>query len=147
MDPLSLVASILTIVGVGGAATDVIRKLALVEDAPAIVLSLNNEVSDLTLTLLAMQDILQKSQSDVSISGDTIWLAKAHERVSSSLHQAQDKVAKLVLLHDRLKRYTLEPTAFQRISWLREQKKFKRMQEDLRSVRQRLVAALGMLSA
>ena len=147
MDPLSLVASILISVGVGGAATDVIRKLALVEDAPAIVLSLNNEVSDLTLTLLAMQDILQKSQSDVSISGDKIWLAKAHERVSSSLHQAQDKVAKLVLLHDRLKRYTLEPTAFQRISWLCEQKKLKRMQEDLRSVRQRLVAALGMLSA
>ena len=147
MDPLSLVASIITVVGVGGKATKAIRKLALVKDAPEIVLALNNEITDLNLTMLAIQDILQKHQSDTPTSGDQNWQVKMYQNVSSSLSQTKDKVTRLELLHDRLERIMSEPKTSKKIAWLCEQTELKSVQEDLRSARQKLISVLGMLNA
>ena len=47
MDPLSLTASIVAIIGVGGQAAKAIKKLASVRGAPASILALHNELSDL----------------------------------------------------------------------------------------------------
>ena len=57
MDPLSLTASILTVLGVSGQAAKALKKLASLKGAPTVVLRLNNELSDLHLLTVAIQDI------------------------------------------------------------------------------------------
>ncbi|MCJ1312345.1 hypothetical protein MMC25_006019 [Agyrium rufum] len=67
MDPLSLVAGIIAVVGAGGQAANAIRKIASLRGASDVVLALNNEISDLHVILVAIQDVYERQESrDVS---------------------------------------------------------------------------------
>lgn len=47
MDPLSLTASIIAVVGTGSAVSRGLKKVLLARDLPDVILQLNNEVVDL----------------------------------------------------------------------------------------------------
>lgn len=57
MDPLSVTASIIAILGAGEVIAQGIRKLVLLRDAPSGILQLNNELSDLRLVIVVVQDV------------------------------------------------------------------------------------------
>ena len=60
MDPISLIASIVTIIGTGGTVGRGLRDLAQVRHAPQVLLQLKDQVSDLHLLIEATSDVATK---------------------------------------------------------------------------------------
>ena len=144
MDPLSITASIIAVIGAGGETAKVVRHLASMKGAPALLLALNNEIADLHLAVQAIQDILQKQSAaqralDASVSAS----------VANSLQLVNVKVMELEALHRRLQRQSpgIAPYELNKTAWLRQQKRVKRLQDDLQSVRINLGLCLGLLSS
>ena len=65
MDPLSITASALTLLAATKQVAMGLDKLASIKGAPAAVLALNNEVSDLRLVLSEAEPLLQESRAYV----------------------------------------------------------------------------------
>ncbi|MCJ1234326.1 hypothetical protein MMC14_002285 [Varicellaria rhodocarpa] len=147
MDPLSLTASIIAIIGVGGEAAKAVRKLASLKGAPSLVLALNNEISDLYLVVLAIRDVHQRQRASSALSPNN---ASTDDTITSTLLRANEKVLELRALHQRLTSWTTGPSGLSTLnkaSWLREQKNVKKMQEDLRTVRLKLSTTRGILNS
>ena len=147
MDPLSLTASIIAVIGTGGEVAKAIKKLASLKGAPNLVLALNNEISDLLLLVFAIQDVFQRQEASGVLSPDN---APAATAITSTLKQANDKVLELKVLHQRLAALMIGPAGFtvrHKASMLREQENVKKMQEDFRTVRMKLSTALGILNS
>ena len=126
MDPLSLIASIITIIGVGGKATKTIIKLASIKDAPDSILALNNEISDIRLIIVAIQDVFEKQRATgIPFFGYRASEVNIDASVVSALEHANEKVLKLEALHDRLAPFTSGlggSTTMDKVTWLREAK-------------------------
>ena len=149
MDPLSLTASIIAIIGVGSQVAKTIKTLTALKDASDLNLALNNEIVDLGLITLAIQDTFQKQRIAISPE-DRAEDANAYTSIINSLLQAKTKAIELELLHKRLTTTASGShgsTCVQKFRWLREQERVRRMQEDLRNVRLKLAAALGVLNS
>ena len=147
MDPLSITASIIAIVGVSGQAAGVIRQLATVRGAPDLVLALNNEITDLHLLITALRDAFQRQR--VTVLPPSVTGSGYHASVTSSLQQALDKAQELEALHDRLKLIAPDASGLLKLSsvkWVREKSKVRRMRDDLKTVRLQLVGVLGILN-
>ena len=147
MDPLSLTASIIAILGIGGKAAGAINKIAVLKSAPDVVLALNNEITDLRFVVSAIQDALRRQRDARLLSpGNGIGYDAS---VTNSLQQAMDKVTELESLYNYLQKFVSSPSSFikfNRIAWLRKQPKIHRMLDDLKSVRLQLVGILVILN-
>ena len=141
MDPLSLTASIITVIGLGGPVAEAVRGLASLRDAPNYIIALNNEMADLNLIVLAIQDIYQ-SQRATGASGQ-VDETNVDASVTSALNEANRITEKLRKLYDRLS----GPGSPSRTAWLLDSRKARRIGETLRDVRLKLAAALGLLSS
>ena len=152
MDPLSLTASIVAIIGVGGQAAKAIKKLASVRGAPYSIFALNNELSDLQLVVAAVEEILkaQQAASSTSISGNQAYDASVNASVTSSLDQVNRKALELQSMYQRLTQPASGSTSstpkLNKATWLLEQNNLKRLKEDLRAARLKLAATLGVLN-
>ena len=151
MDPLSITVSIIAIIGVGGQTAKTIKKLASIKGAPDSILALNNEISDIRLIIIAIQDVFEKQRTTGKpFPGYRASEANVDASVISALEQANKKVLELEALHNRLIPLSSGLSGLattDRITWLREQKKLKHMQEDLRTTRLKLATALGVLNS
>ena len=150
MDPLSLTASIIAIIGVGGQAAKAVRKFASLKDAPDLLLAFNNEISDLHLIVLAIQDVFQRQQiSGTPFPGYRAGEASVDASVTNSLRQAKETVFKLEQLYERLNTSASGSgnTTFDKVIWLREQKRIRKTMEEFRNIRLKLTAALGVLNS
>ena len=147
MDPLSLTASIIAVLGVGGQAVKGIAKLASIRGTPELVLALNNEISDLHVVILAIQDVFR--QRTASGPGQRAGDINIDTSITNSLRQANDLITNLEIFYNHLKVSSPGPTGtvtYERTVWLREQRRIKRMKEDLKSVRIKLTTSLGALN-
>ena len=154
MDPLSLTASIIAIIGVGGQAAKAVKRLASIKGAPDTLLALNNEISDLRLIVTAIEDVFRTQQTSGSRlhPGSQVHEASVNTSIVLSLYQVNQKVHELDAMYQRLTQSTSGPNAsaapnVNRGIWLAEQKKVKQLQEDLRSSRLKLAAVLGVLNS
>ena len=62
-DPLSLVASIIAVVGVAETIGKTLSKVKLLRSAPDELLALNNEVADLTMTLRHVESCIKRGNT------------------------------------------------------------------------------------
>ena len=154
MDPLSLTASIITIIGVGGQAAKAVKKLASIKGTPEILLALNNELSDLRLIVSAIEDVFrtQQTSSGRLHPGGQVHEASVNASIVLSLDQVNQKVHELDAMHQKMTQCasgsnTSTTPNVNKGVWLAEQKKIKRLQEDLRSSRLKLSAVLGILNS
>ena len=151
MDPLSLTASIIAVLGVGGQAAKGIGKLASIKGTPELVLALNNEISDLQVVVLAIQDLFDKqTTSGVPFPGHRAEEKNIDTSIINSLKQANSTVTNLEAFYKRLKVSNPGSTGaftFDKTLWIREQRRIKRIKEDIRNVRIKLTTALGALNA
>ena len=147
MDPLSLTASIIAVVGVSGKAAEAIHKIAVLRGVPDIVLALNNEITDLHLVVSAIQDVLQR-QHNANLP-PSLSRSRYIASVTSSLQQAIEKVNELEALYNRLKPFISSASSsikFNKITWLREQPKIRQTLDNLKAVRLKMVGALEILN-
>ena len=98
MDPLSLTASIIAVLGAIGSISNGLQKLSSLHHAPMTLLALNNEISDLQLIIRMTHDLLQDQENIAN--ADSI---NPSEYLRPLLVRAKDKLLELdMLIHYRL---------------------------------------------
>ena len=148
MDPLSITASIIAIIGAGGNIAKAIRSLASQSNAPEFVLALNNELVDLDLVVSAIQEIYQKQQSNGRSRGPQD--VDINASVTSALTQARQTATELQILYQRISIFAPGKSGLASLRtklWLLEPRKAQEVQGRLRNVRLKLAAVLGILNS
>jgi len=144
MDPLSITASVLTVVGVVGTIAKGLRKIQILYHAPNEFHALVNEVSDLHAVLGDIGTLLQERGEDAS-SGQVLNVT-----LPGLVHRANDKLLSLNnLIHDRLSgsHTAAGEVLVSRLTWLCERRRVKELQGDLKNIRQNLATALAILNS
>ena len=129
MDPLSITASLITVLGTGGAVTKGLGMILNLKNAPNILLQLNNEVSDLTLVIRAVDDLCRRSQL-------THAAPTQEEVVYSALERARNVVLDLEkLIEYTLTKQTSSGSHVNRIAWLASLDRIKKTRTAIRAIR------------
>lgn len=140
-DPLSIAASILTLLSVGGAVGKFLKRAIALKQAPDILLALNNDVADLHQNVHDVDELLQEHSSMVGKAP----LAHAYESL--------EKVKKALSTFEHLISYQL--TAVERngnylrlgrSAWLRVEPKIVRLRERIRADKGDLCLSLTLLT-
>lgn len=152
MDPLSFVASIITVVTIAGTTAKQLSHLCrALQHAPAEVHALNNEVVDLQSILQAIQAVADAEDYADGGEGEAqrnlhngppqapgamiiVHLDRAKEKLSDLGHLIQKCIAKGHSFH------------FQTV-WLRERSKAQALQRELRNIRINLQTALLLITS
>lgn len=140
-DPLSITVSVIALLAATRKVAVGLEKLASVRGAPAVILQLNNELSDLSLVLSQAEPLLKKHAANLAktLPPNT----KTH--LTSSIAVAQENVAELeVILSNRLKN---RMGVRDKIGWLREQEKVGEAFNNLRNARQSIATTLAVVSS
>ena len=140
MDPLSIIASVITTTGV---TLKGLEKLKTLYDAGIELHALIHEVSDLG-------DVLQEVERTILERRKHQHLPQhAVDSISKILKRAQDKLTLLnAIINDCLKRAyspSGEPKVA-RVAWLRQKSKVKELQEDVKSIRLSLCTLWGAVN-
>ena len=132
MDPLSITASCIAVAGAGGAAVKGLKKLREWTKLPDVLLSVMNEVADLTLVTQDIRLNLQLRQDSHSFSPSSISV------ITQLLDRAQDTLIEL----DQVINYRLLQSpkqngeiTFSRSAWIVEEHRVQRLQASLRTTR------------
>lgn len=91
MDPLTITASIVTLIEAGSQLSRLLRKVIRLKKAPAVLLALNNEISDLQVVIGDINDLLRIADRDDIATPRS--LANALEQVKSVLLELERFVA------------------------------------------------------
>lgn len=145
MDPLSITVATLALIGAANQVAVGLNKLASLKGAPAAILALNNEVSDLRLVLQETEPLLLK-HSQAAAPGQPPFPPKMIDATFLlSMERAKDKLVDLEsVIQNRL---MTRMGAIDKLGWLREQDKVRKAQVDLRTVRLNITAALGVVTS
>ncbi|KAK3172849.1 hypothetical protein OEA41_006174 [Lepraria neglecta] len=123
MDPLSMTASIIAVVGVGGTIGKGLAKIVALRHAPQIVLALNNEIADLQCVVQDIDDLLRRCSEMTDFLPPTI---------SSELTSIKGKRNEAEL---------------DRSVWLRAEHKAQKLKDEIRDAMVRLASTLSLLAS
>lgn len=147
MDPLSMTAGILAVIGAGNTIRKGLKKIISARRLPDILLQLNNEVTDLQYVVQDVDDLLrQRSQS----TGEDQCPLSSHASLTSALEHAKATLLALesLILNELTTVDRLDGrTKMNRITWLRVESKVKSLKDDIRTDRVRLSSALSLLAS
>ena len=130
MDPLSLTASIITVLGAGGTVAKGLSRIRYLKNAPNTLLQLNNEVTDLLLLIRAVNE-LYLQPNDLS----TISILQ-EEVVCNILERAKHAVLELEkLIEYVLTKETSMGTKVDTLAWSRALDRVKEAKNDIRAAR------------
>ena len=138
MDPLSITASVLTLLAAANQVAKGLDKLASIKGAPAAVLALNNEVSDLRLVLCEAEPLLQKhGRTAISpVTGDN--------SLKLSIDRAKERLMDLEsIIGNRLMR---RMGTKNKLGWLYEQDKVQKALGDVHTARENITTMLGVVT-
>lgn len=137
MDPLSVLASVITL---SAAVSAILEQLRALHSADHELQAIVNEVSDIRVVFSFIQESIEERHAYQRLSQDRL------RGLSTLLESSKATLTVLdTLLKDRLIRaYTLgrEPKAA-RLSWLRQRDRVKGLLEELRSTRMNISAIWG----
>ncbi|KAL9117489.1 MAG: hypothetical protein Q9187_005974 [Circinaria calcarea] len=141
MDPLSITAAIIAIVGAGGKVGTGLRKLVELRNAPDSLLQLNNEVTELQLVVQAVDDNTSNNSAVCSAA------AAQHELVHNALERVKDVALELEgLIEYTLTKITDAGTKIDHVAWLRQGKKVQNLKEKIRNAKNDLLTASSIAS-
>lgn len=145
MDPLSITVATFALIGAANQVAVGLNKLASLKGAPAAVLALNNEVSDLRLVLQETEPLLLK-HNQAPVSGQPAFPPKSVDATFLlSMERAKGMLLDLEsVIQNRL---MTRMGGIDKLGWLREQDKIRKAQVDLRTVRLNITAALGVVTS
>ena len=141
MDPLSVTASIITLLTASGSVVGGLEKLSSLREAPNIILALNNEISDFRLVIFELANYLQDSaRSSIHQQPFSTEILPVLKRAREKLIELESLIEYRLVLPGPGRDIRLNKTA-----WLWERQKVKRIQEEIRDLRTSLVAIVGVL--
>ena len=142
MDPLSITASCIAVAQAGGAVVKGLKKLRDITKVPDIILSIINEVADLTLVIQDVRISFQLCQDPSNIS-----------QASSVINHLLDRAQTILLELDQIINYRLlQPPkdngaiSFSRSAWVFEESRVQRLQSSLRAIRLDIAARFAALN-
>ena len=142
MDPLSVTASIIALVGAAGDIGKGLKKVLRLRHAPDILLALNNEVVDLQCVIQDIDDVLRQHSEIIN------------RPIYPSLYRGLTRAKETLLELDSLIAYQMTTVhgtdshlRLDRSTWLRAEPHVQRLKDQIRSDRVDLSAALNLLAA
>lgn len=142
MDPLSVTASILAVIGTAGVVGKGLTKIVALRHAPDILLGLKNEVADLYCVVQGV-DHLIRQHTETARAIPIANLCRALEKASMTLFGLEDIIENdLSTVRARDGEIKLD-----RYAWLRSASKVQKMRDQIRADRVDLAAALSLLSS
>ena len=144
-DPLSITASIIAILGAAEGVTKAIGSIKHIQNAPAKLLALLNEVADLTVVLRSGQTFVrdQNTQS-LNIPQDQL------QQISTIVDRAKDEILRL----EKLIEYSLvkpdstsESIKISRQEWLKAKPKIMEFQQSLREIRLSITTHMTLVNS
>ena len=149
MDPLSLTASIIAVIGVGTRTAKMLSKLSTSKNARPLAMALHNEVSDLQLNVLNVQELLQRSEKYSSQEARD----PAIPGITASVSACLTKINQLALELEELLRPLLPTTSVSGSTsakilsyWIRKETRLNMLKQDLRNARIELNTVTGTLT-
>ncbi|EEY23143.1 B-cell lymphoma 3-encoded protein [Verticillium alfalfae VaMs.102] len=144
-DPLSLTASIITVLGVAGATAAAVQKVQEFRNAPLDVIALGNEITDVRLLFTVIENTIElKTFKTTSIETSVGLLAL--------LERARDLLEQIQLIHQRIlppgpvgKQNGDKPKISRRL-WVKERKNVVMLLKHLRQTRQNLQTAISSVT-
>ena len=141
MDPLSLTASIATLLGAGGTVANGLDRIRKLKHAPDLLLQLNNEVNDLQLVIRSVDELAQQWTHQLSTSD------KQQDSINMTLSRARESVLELErLIAYVLTRETKRGTKVNRLAWIVNLDGIRDVKTRIRAAREDLNAVWAMLS-
>ena len=150
-DGLSLVASIIAVLGAADAVGKTLSKVRVLRNAPDELLALNNEISDLTVTLQNVENYLSTDliEGSSTTSRKEISQSVLHH-MSSLINRAKDELLQLdQMIHYRF----LKSGSFNgdykvfRVRWARARNTVESHRKSLRDVRQNVVMQMLLVNS
>lgn len=138
MDPLSVTASIVAIVGAGSSLASGLRSIYALKDAPDELLQLNEELFHVQLLVSAIQESCRQRGDRVSAED------QCDKLIFMTLKRSRDKVLDVekLIAYD-LTKVTANGDKLDKAAWLRAPSKVRRAKERLLEVR---IALTGILN-
>ena len=144
-DPLSLAASIIAVVTAAEGITKTFSKVKLLRNAPSELLALNNEVTDLTITLRNVNDYMAKNNATSTGIPHNVL-----EQISALVDSAKQRVMQLnQLIHCQfLKSGSLDGDyKVFRLKWARAKGAVENHRQALRDIKQNILIQILIIDS
>ena len=141
MDPLSIIAGIIAVIGAGGTVSKRLRKLAKVRHAPKLIIQLKDEVSDLYLLVESSANLASQHESVTT------------KPLSPAVARGLVKIQNTILALERLIVYDLTTitnsdgqTEVDKLAWVRSGARIQEYKWQIQDDRQYLSTALALVN-
>ena len=141
MDPLSITAGILAVLGAGGEVGKACKKIIDLRHAPDVLIALNNEVTDLHI-LVGDADEILRQYSEIGGTDAVPSVTSALERIKATLLRLESLIA-----YDLMTPSGSNGSRLDRSVWLRAESRVQELKDDIRADRVALASALGLLTS
>ena len=137
MDPLSVTASVIAILGTGGVIAKGLGKTRRLKNAPTILLQLNNEVAVLHLLVQAVDELCRHSTFSPPLQRDLVY--NNLERTRNALLELEQ------LIEYTLSKETNSGSQINRMGWIGSLHRIKEVKDTLRAARDDLITVWAVL--
>ena len=144
-DPLSIAASVITVIGAADSIGKTLGKIRTAKNAPAAVLALQNEVSDLRV-VLGDVDVCSSDECRVEPTSTT---ARCLKRLALLITSAENHLRELdrILYHRLIRVDPLTASShISRMGWLRTRNAVEDIRSSLRATRQDIALQLASIN-
>ena len=143
MDPFSITASCIAVAGAGAAAVKGLKRLRDLRSVPDVLLSIMNEIADLSLVIQDIKMSFQLHQNSSHISPASISIVNQLLARAEATLLELDQVINYRLLQEPKPNGKIK---FSRLAWVVEESRIRRLQVDLRATRLDIVTRFAALS-
>ena len=143
MEPLSATASILTILGTGGAIAKGLETLRNLKRAPDVLSALNNEVNDAHHLINDVDDLLRKARDQVAHECPASFV-RSLERMRSITLDLEEFIAYSLTTFSNNSTETF--VRVDRSAYIRAEKRIQTLKDAIRTERVALASSLSLLS-
>ena len=140
-DPLSVAASILTLLGAGGAVGKFLKKVVALKHAPDILLALSNDIVDLQHVVQVVNGLLQQ-HSRMTDKAPLDHVCKPLGKVKKTLSTLEYLVSYKLTVAERNGSHL----RLDRSVWLQVENKIGRLREEIRANKGDLCLSLTLLT-
>ncbi|PNH45774.1 hypothetical protein VD0004_g2207 [Verticillium dahliae] len=144
-DPLSLTASIITVLGVAGATAAAVQKVQEFRNAPLDVIALGNEITDVRLLFTVIENTIELKTFKTTSIETSVGLLALLERARDLLEQIQD-IHQRILPPGPVGKQNGDKPKISRRLWVKERKNVAMLLKHLRQTRQNLQTAISSIT-